>query len=78
MVFYVVLITVFVCGVIGMIFNRRRKNRLIEEITKEYKGKHLDERLKKDENMMMVNFWFMLFTFVAAISGVILLVNLIR
>ncbi len=78
MAFYMILLTVFVCGVSGMIFNRRKKNRLVERITREYKGKHLEEMLKKDEDMMMANFWFMTSTFVAGISGVILLVNLIR
>lgn len=78
MVFYIVIIAIFVCGLFGIFFNRRKKVHLVEQITKEYKGKHLDERLKKDENMMMVNFWFMISFFAAGISGVILLVNIIH
>ncbi len=78
MVFYIILLTVFVCGVFGMMFNRRKKKRLMAQITKEYKGKHLEETLKKDEDMMMSNFWFMTSTFIAGISGVILLINLMR
>ena len=78
MVFYIILLTVFICGVFGMLFHRRQRKRFAERITKEYKGKHRDEMMKKDEDMMMANFWFMVSTFVAGISGVILLVNLFR
>ncbi|HMM07203.1 MAG TPA: hypothetical protein PKD52_11160 [Clostridiales bacterium] len=78
MVFYIILLIVFACGVFGMVFNRRNRKRFAERITKEYKGKQREEVLKKDEDMMMANFWFMISTFVAAISGVILLVNLLH
>lgn len=78
MAFYIILLAVFICGVSGMIFNRRKRNRCVDQISKKYKGKHLEEIMKKDEDMMMANFWFMTSTFVAGISGVILLINLVR
>jgi hypothetical protein len=73
-----VIIAIFACSLFGVFFNRRKKVRIVEQLTEEYKGKQLEEKLKKDENMMMVNFWIMILTFTAGISGVILLVNIIR
>jgi len=78
MVFYIILLFVFACGVFGIVFNRRKRIRIEERITQKYKGKQREEMLKKDEDMMMANLWFMISAFVAAISGVVLLVNFLH
>lgn len=78
MAFYIILIGIFILSIVGIYWNRRKKKNIIAEVTKKCKGKFVDQALQKNEDMMMINFWFMAFVFVAAISGVVLLVNIIR
>lgn len=73
-----ILSVVFVLSLLGLYMNRRKKNNIVARITKECKGKYVEDALKKDEDMMMVGFWFAVYLLVAIISAVVLVVTLIN
>ena len=73
-----ILSLIFVLSLLGLYMNRRKKNNIVARVTKECKGRYVEDALKNDEDMMMVRFWFAVYLLVAIVSAVVLLVTLIN